>query len=313
MRPRHLLVVLAIALALPPGATAACAQGLWRPAAAAATVEPAADAPSAASTPLRGGLHLVRGVAATLVAARGPEGVLLVDADAAAGAERLDTVLRRARLGGVRRVVYTHHHREQVGGGDWFYRAGAEIVSSARARERLARRRDTTGRMDIPDALPDRVLQGPLRFRWGTNEVELRPVAPAHTDGDVIVFFRPANVVHVGDLWRGDGFPHVDLEGGGSVAGTIAVVAALVAEIDDRTIVVSSRGPLGDRRALREYLAMLQTVRARVLVQVRAGRTEQEVATSGLAGDFEPRWGTGGVPAERFLRQLQREVAALGR
>jgi glyoxylase-like metal-dependent hydrolase (beta-lactamase superfamily II) len=263
--------------------------------------------------PLRGELQLLRGPAATLIVAPSREGVLLIDGETEAAGPRIDTLLATRRVGQVRRVAYTHHHREQVGGGDWFYGEGAELVSSLRTRERLAKRRDANGRLDLPVALPDRTFTTPFRFRWGANDVELRPVGPAHTDGDVVAWFRPANVVHVGDLFRGDGYPQVDLEGGGTIAGTIAVLTALATEMDDRTIVVASRGPVGDRRAVRDYLTMLAAIRARVLVQVRAGRSENEVATSGLTGDFEPRWGRGTVRAEQFLRQLAREITLLGR
>lgn len=262
---------------------------------------------------LRGELQLLRGASATMLVAPSREGVLLIDADDATMGPRIDTLLASRRIGRVRRVAYTHHHREQVGGGDWFYAQGAELVSSLRTRERLSKRRDDTGRLDLPAALPDRTFTTPYRFRWGANEVELRPVGPAHTDGDVVAWFRPANVVHVGDLFRADGYPMIDVEGGGNVAGLIATLTALAGEMDDRTIVVASRGPLGDRRVVREYLTMLAAVRARVLVQVRAGRSENEVATSGLTGDFEPRWGRGTVRAEQFLRQLAREVTLLGR
>lgn len=299
----HALAALALGAALAAPPPVACAQGS----------DVARDSVRLVLQPLRGDLQLLRGAAATLLVAPSREGVLLVDSDVEAMGPRIDTLLATRRLGRVRRVAYTHHHREQVGGGDWFYAEGAELVSSQRTRERLAKRRDASGRLDLPAALPDRTFSTPFRFRWGANEVELRPLAPAHTDGDVVAWFRPANVVHVGDLFRADGYPVVDLEGGGSVAGTIAVLTALATEMDDRTIVVASRGPLGDRRAVREYLTMLAAIRARVVVQVRAGRSENEVATSGLTGDFEPRWGRGTVRAEQFLRQLAREVALLGR
>jgi glyoxylase-like metal-dependent hydrolase (beta-lactamase superfamily II) len=259
---------------------------------------------------IRGDLQLVRMAARTVLAAPGREGVLLIDSDLPTVAPALDSAITAWRLGRVRRVVFTHHHDEAAGGGVWFYQRGAEVLSSVVTRDRLAKRRDANGTLAVPEALPDRTFPQTFRFRWGTHDVELRPIAPAHTDGDVIAWFRPANVVHVGALVRGDGYPLPDLEAGGSVAGTLAVIERLVAECDDRTLIVPTYGPAMDRRTLREYATMLAAIRTRVLVQVRAGRSEDDVATSGLTGDYEPRWGRGPIQADRFLRLLYREVTS---
>ncbi len=262
---------------------------------------------------LAGDVQLIRTGGRNVVVAPGREGVLLVDADEAARAAALDSIVRSARIGRVRRVVYSHHHDDASGGGVWFYNRGAEVLSSVVARDRLAKRRDENGALAVPDALPDRTFAFAFRFKWGADEIELRPLRSAHTDGDILAWFRPANVVHVGGLVRGDGYPLPDLEGGGTLAGTLAELETLLEECDDRTIIVPTHGPLFDKRTLREYAAMLAAVRTRVQVQVRAGRSEDEIATSGLTGDFEPRWGRGAISAERFLRQVVREASSLRR
>jgi glyoxylase-like metal-dependent hydrolase (beta-lactamase superfamily II) len=236
--------------------------------------------------------------------------VLLIDSDLATFAPALDSAVSAWRLGRVRRIVFTHHHDEAAGGGVWFFQRGAEVLSSIVTRDRLAKRRDANGVLAVPDALPDRTFPQTFRFRWAAHDVELRAIPPAHTDGDVIAWFRPANVVHVGDLVRGDGYPLPDLEAGGSVAGTLAAIERLVAEADDRTLIVPTHGAVMDRRALRDYGAMLSAIRSRVQVQVRAGRSEDDVAGSGLTGDYEPRYGRGGISADRFLRLLYREVTS---
>ena len=47
-------------------------------------------------------------------------------------------------------------------------------------------------------------------------------VRAAHTDGDVFIHFRKANVIHTGDLVFAGMYPFIDINSGGSVAGVIA-------------------------------------------------------------------------------------------
>ncbi len=46
--------------------------------------------------------------------------------------------------------------------------------------------------------------------------------ASGHTDGDSVVWFRNANVLHTGDLFFNGTFPFIDVDNGGSIDGYIA-------------------------------------------------------------------------------------------
>ncbi len=72
----------------------------------------------------------------------------------------------------------------------------------------------------------------------------------SHTDGDLVVWFKEANVLHMGDLFFADRFPFIDLRSGGSVAGYISNVKLLLSQIDDKTRLIPGHGDLMDRARL---------------------------------------------------------------
>jgi len=79
------------------------------------------------------------------------------------------------------------------------------------------------------------------------DELEVTHVARAHTDGDSIIRFRKANVVHMGDVFFNGNYPFIDVDSGGSVDGIVAAVDKVLPTIDAGTKLIPGHGPLGPR------------------------------------------------------------------
>src|SRR5690606_9259253 len=123
------------------------------------------------------------------------------------------------------------------------------------------------------EALADSTIRRAHTLRAGEHEVRLIPLAPAHTDGDVLVHLPQANVLHVGDLQLGGVYPFVELSSGGDVDGLIAALDQALALTDDQTIVVTGHGPIARRAELAAYRDLLATVWPRVQSAVAAGKS----------------------------------------
>jgi glyoxylase-like metal-dependent hydrolase (beta-lactamase superfamily II) len=112
----------------------------------------------------------------------------------------------------------------------------------------------------------------------------------AHTDGDVIVHFRDADVIHMGDIYFNGMYPFIDVDFGGNLGGMIRAVEDVLDHSRENTLFIPGHGPLSDREGLRSYAEMLRTVHERVESLVVQGRTREEVVAARPTADLDPIW-----------------------
>lgn len=103
-------------------------------------------------------------------------------------------------------------------------------------------------------------------------------VGNAHTDGDSLVHWQKANVLHMGDTFFNKvTWPFIDLSSGGSIDGLIAAADKGLALSNGTTRIIPGHGPVASRADLTAYRAMLADVRARVAAGIRAGRSLAQI------------------------------------
>ncbi|MBM5812852.1 MAG: MBL fold metallo-hydrolase [Gammaproteobacteria bacterium] len=278
------------------------------PSACAAAPAPDWDKIEFAAQPLGGGVTLLAsgrgGNVAVLV---GSDGVLLVDDEVQPLSARLRAAVARVSDRPVRFVLNTHWHFDHVGGNPALGGDGAVIMAHERVRQRMAEGQAVSAfGVPVPPAaaaaLPIVTFADGLTVHFDGETVELRHVAPAHTDGDAVVFFRRANVVHMGDLFWNGMYPLVDGTSGGSMAGMIAGLDMVLARIDETTTVIPGHGPVGDRAALQGYRDMLDTVAKRVAGLRKQGRSADEIVAARPTADLDAAWGKGLFTGEQWVR-----------
>lgn len=255
------------------------------------------------------GVHLLAGLACNVIAVIAPDGVLIIDNGRASGSEDLEKSITELDAGPVRIVLDTHFHFDHIGANEALARDGAVIVAHENVRRRMLaewRVPDTLG-ISYPTvapypevALPILTITDSLTVHFGGHEIEVRYLPSAHSDADVAVFLRDANILHIGDLYLSNGFPIIDSYHGGTIDGLIAAVDALIDLIDDDTKVVPGHGPVSNRRELREYRHMLAAGRDRITALIDEGKTlEEVVAADPTAGLY--RRGESWLPPKLFV------------
>ncbi len=121
-------------------------------------------------------------------------------------------------------------------------------------------------------------LQGVTLLYPGGGTVRIEHHPNAHTDGDLVLWFESANVVHAGDIFfNGGTFPFIDRESGGSARGMLAAVEAILARTNDATQIIPGHGPLARRADLVAYRDMLRDTIARVRAERSRGRTLAQI------------------------------------
>jgi glyoxylase-like metal-dependent hydrolase (beta-lactamase superfamily II) len=143
-----------------------------------------------------------------------------------------------------------------------------------------------------------------VTFHLNGEEIRAFHVAPAHTDGDAVVVFTQANVIHMGDLFFHGRYPFVDLDSGGSVPGIVAAADRILALADERTRIIPGHGPLAGRAELKAYRDVVAAAHDKVAALVKAGKSREEVIAAKPTAEWDAAWGTGFVKPDAFAGTL---------
>jgi glyoxylase-like metal-dependent hydrolase (beta-lactamase superfamily II) len=250
----------------------------------------------------------------------GPDGVLLIDDRYDRDTENLLTAVRSISDAEIRFVVNTHVHPDHIGGNNNLAAYGVTILAHDDVRVRMLtelripRRGGITFPQPPAGALPVITYSDAISFHLNGEEVRVFIAPPAHTDGDSFVHFRGSDVMHLGDVFRTNMYPIIDVYNGGSFLGMIAAMELAIELAGPDTKVIPGHGSgVSNREGMQEVLAMLYDIRERISALVAQGLTlEQTIAAAPLA-IHDARWGQ--VPswtAADFVPIVYEELRALG-
>ena len=266
------------------------------------------------SVELGGGVFLLTGQGGNLGAFVGEDGIFLIDDQFAPLTDKILAALAKLSPQPVRFVLNTHWHRDHTGGNENLGKRGAILVAHDNVRLRLSSEQfneifQRTTPPSPPGALPVVTFADAVTFHWNGDTVRAFHVEHAHTDGDVVVSFEKANVVHMGDLFFNGRYPVIDISSGGGVEGIIAGVDRVLGMIDDSTKVIPGHGPLGDKKTLQAYRNMLAEISGRVKSLIAQGKTLEEVKAAKPGGAYDANWGNASIKPDLFTEVLYRDLS----
>ncbi|MCH7489195.1 MAG: MBL fold metallo-hydrolase [Gemmatimonadetes bacterium] len=242
------------------------------------------------------GVYMLVGSGGNIGLSIGEDGPFVVDDQFAPLTEKIQAAIAAVTSGAVRFVLNTHWHGDHTGGNENLGKAGAMIIAHENVRKRLnpAEFRDLMGRSQQapPDALPVVTFTDAVNFYWNGENIRVFHVEHAHTDGDAIVHFTNANVVHMGDTFFKDRYPFIDVDSGGGIDGMIAAADHVLSMVDSDTKIIPGHGTLATPDDLRDYRNMLITVRDRVRTMLNDGMSVDEVVAAKPTNDLDATWGS---------------------
>lgn len=261
--------------------------------------------------PVRGNVHMLEGRGGNIGVSAGEDGILIVDSQFAPLADKIKAALKNLHPGELKFLLNTHYHGDHTGGNRVFGR-DLTIIAHRNVRQRLMNEQRRGERVTPPEpkeAWPVITVDQTLSVHFNGEEIKVTHFPSGHTDGDCMVFFTGANVVHMGDDFFVGRFPYVDLGAGGSVEGLTKNIAQAIAQLPADVKIIPGHGPVSTLDDLKAYHRMLTATSEFVRKKVKAGKDLKTVQAEGLPEEWK-EWGSGFIPTERWIETIYEEASA---
>jgi glyoxylase-like metal-dependent hydrolase (beta-lactamase superfamily II) len=286
---------------------------------------------------VQGNVWMLASAAGNAAVQIGDDGVLVVDTMTDGLAERMVAEIRKlAGTKPIRWIINTHAHPEHTGGnakvaeagesiiaGNFVGQAGQSAANYAQifAHENVAARLANPGNGRTPPPVfaqpSDTFYTSDFDLYFNGEAIQLIHVPNAHSDGDVMVFFRKSDVLVTGDLFVTTTFPVIDREQGGSITGVIAGLNRMLditvpkEKQEGGTYVIPGSGRLADEADVVDYRDMVTIIRDRIRDSIEKKRTLEQVRGAGLVRDYEGRWGATQGPwtTDAFVEAVYRGLS----
>jgi len=256
-------------------------------------------------TPVGNSLYMLEGEGGNIAFSTGDDGILMIDDQFAELNERILAAIKKIDERKIEFLLNTHWHGDHTGGNELIHHQGAHIVAHENVRKRLSARqvRKSTGRVNEArpkEALPVLTYDNGVTFHFNAQTINVVHFGPGHTDGDSIVFFEDANVIHMGDQMFSGRFPFIDLDSGGNVDGYISTIETVLPRIDEQTKIIPGHGPLSTKGDVVKFLKMLKYSRNTVKKALEEGVSKEDISKLNFSEDYTA-WGSGFINKERWL------------
>lgn len=263
------------------------------------------------------GVAVLFGAGGNIGVSYGEDGNVIIDDQFAPLVPKIDAAVKSVDPDPVRFVINTHWHGDHTGGNEAFGRAGAVIVAHDNVRRRMSvdtfsKQMNQALKATPKAGLPVVTFAQGVTFHLNGDDIQVTHVDNAHTDGDSLVYWSKANVIHMGDTFFFKAtYPFIDRESGGSIDGMIAAAKTGLGIVKPGGKVIPGHGPVATRADLQAYHAMLVDIRAKVAAGIRAGRTKAQVIASKPTTPYDGKVATNGfIKPDRFIETMYDELKA---
>jgi cyclase len=266
-------------------------------------------------TQVSGSAWMIEGLGGNVGVSVGDDGLLLIDGQYAGMMPKLKAALEKVSPKPVRFLVNTHWHPDHTDANAAWAQAGAIIVAHDNVRKRLS----TDQNLPIlgakfsaapPKAWPVITFDDEIEFHWNGDDLHIVNLPNAHTDGDAVVYFPKADVIHAGDLFFNKAYPIVDYDSGGTLDGLLRAQEKMLAMAGPKTKIIPGHGPLADKAALQSAHDLLLKLRDRIAAMVDQGKSLAEVKAAKPTADVDAQWGNGFVKPDMFVDMAYKAYAA---
>lgn len=260
-------------------------------------------------------LYFLTGAGGNIGVLTGPDGTVMIDNQFAPLSNRINGAIKTIDPGDIRFVINTHLHGDHSGGNENFARMGSTLIAQDNVRKRMSSSSTNPATKQVTpprDAAAWPVLTFPntMSIHLNDEDIELIHLDPAHTDGDIAIWFKSANVFHMGDMFVTYGYPYIDYGNGGSYNGFITSLDKLLTMMDDKTRVIPGHGPLCTKADVQKFRDTLADIRDEVLAALKKGKPVSDIGSLPIASKYDAAWGGGFMKGKDFVFQAAESLKA---
>lgn len=208
------------------------------------------------------------------------EGIAVIDSQFPEPAANLLGELKKRSDKVIRFLINTHHHGDHTSGNIAFKGIAEHIIAhenSLANQKKVAESRNT---MDTT-LLPDMTYREEWKTSIGKEKIKMDYMGAAHTNGDSVIHFEEANIVHMGDLMFNRRHPFIDRSAGASISNWIKLLGRTVKKFDKETIYIfghslepgKESGTAKDLELFADYLSKLLKFAE---TEFKAGKSKEE-------------------------------------
>jgi glyoxylase-like metal-dependent hydrolase (beta-lactamase superfamily II) len=273
--------------------------------------------PRIESLHVQGNVWMLVGAGSNVAVQIGDEGVLVVDTGTTAAREQLLAAVRRLSTKPIRWIVNTSPDVEHTGGNTTISQAGQTVNGNPAA---IIAHENALGRMSAEkraatDLPLNTFFEAGRDFSFNGEAVFLYHVPAAHTDGDIVVYFRGSDVLVAGDIFMTTGYPVIRTDAGGGVDGLVAGLNKLLDVAvpkylqEGGTYVIPGHGRVCDEADLIDYRDMVVIVRDRIASSIAKGMTLEQVMATKPTLDYDQRYATSAWTPAMFVGAIYRDLS----
>ena len=264
--------------------------------------------PTLITTEITDTLFMIKGeggfTGGNVVVAVGDKHLVMIDDKIPAMGEPLMKAVKAISDRPITFLVNTHLHKDHSGNNAAFAKQHTHIVGHDNVRVRMKNKADQYAVEDLPVL----TYSQSMSIHIAGQPAVLTHTPSAHTDGDSIIHFTEAKVLHAGDLFFNGLFPYIDLDSGGSVDGYIRAQQTILNNIDDNTTIIPGHGPIADKKTLQKHNAMLIDAKRIVEAALSKGQSLEQMQADKVLSKYQSyHWGF--ITQDKMIAQLYRDLA----
>jgi glyoxylase-like metal-dependent hydrolase (beta-lactamase superfamily II) len=205
----------------------------------------------------------------------------------------------------VNTLFNTHHHVDQTGNNELFStgtpgtplrRSGrTAIIAHKRTLEWMSvdhwvQAEDRYENARPKAARPTDTFLTTGSLTAGGEQIDYGHLTLAHTNGDIYVHFRNANVLAVGDVASPLRDPALDYLTGAWIGGRVDAMDVLLKLANEQTRIVPAYGPVLSKAEFKAERDMMEEVRKRLFDRVREGDSPRDMLERGVLKGLARTW-----------------------
>lgn len=262
------------------------------------------EAVKVTSEQVRDNIYMLKGSGGNIGVLTGEDGIVMIDDQFLQLGDKIKNAIAVLDKGPIRFTLNTHIHGDHSGSNEYFTRLGSTIIAHDLVRERMI------GQPRVEDAWPVVTFPDRLSLHLNGQDIELIHFEPGHTDGDVIIHFKQANVFHMGDVFVRYGYPYIDVSSGGNINGLIASVEKALELMNDESLVIPGHGEICRKGDVKKYRDRLAEIRDKVASALKQGKKPEDLAGLGITNPYDDEWGKGFIKGKDFVITVAAGLAA---